>query len=66
MKYVAITQERMKSFDSLRKIDSTLKDMNDDQLIEVRLCLYELSQLIFEDWMEQQRSSKSPAGSLTN
>lgn len=56
----------MLSILSLRKIDTkNTADLTDAELESIKVSLYELGQLIFEDWYEQKNSSKSPVGSLT-
>ena len=56
----------MLRIESLKKIDSlNTAHLTDEELEAIRDSLYELGQLMFEDWKEQKFSSKSPIGSLT-
>lgn len=56
----------MLGLESLRRIDpvNTL-NLTDTELEEIRLSFYELGQIIFEEWQENESVSKSPLGSLT-
>lgn len=49
----------MFSLEKCRKIDPSL-NLSDEKLTVMRDKLYELGQLIFEDWLEQRGGSKSP------
>lgn len=51
----------MLSLEELRKIDPTLSDLSDAELIKVRNDLYKLGQIVFDDWASEDRSgSKFP------
>jgi hypothetical protein len=55
----------MISLETLRKIDSEISHISDDELEKMRQSFYDLGQLIFEDWQEQKFGSKYPIGSFT-
>ena len=54
----------IKNLNKLRKIDLDVSQLSDDELKEVRLYLYDLGQLIFEEWWEEAGGSKNHVGSL--
>ncbi len=54
----------MLTLEQCRKLDPTLDDIPDDELLIIRDKLYELSTLAFEDWWEEKKGSKIPLGSL--
>lgn len=49
----------MISIQQLRKIDPELDNLSDEEIIQIRDALYELGQLIFEDW-KKSPVSKNP------
>lgn len=51
----------MLTIDKLRKIDSTLETISDEELLSVRDRFYDLGRLIFDDWLENKVGSKYPA-----
>lgn len=55
----------MLSIESLRKIDPSLGNFTEDELEKIKKSLYDLGQLIFEDWNTNRYSSKNPVGLLT-
>jgi hypothetical protein len=55
---------KMLSIEKLRKIDPALAHLTDDEIIEIRDTLYDLGQLIFDDWLENDAVSKYPVGVL--
>jgi len=55
----------MLSLHQLRKIDPILKDLPDEEVLRMREQLYELGELIFEDWQRSRKCPKSPVGVLT-
>ncbi len=54
----------MLSPEQLRKIDTNFQTVSDEELIKIRDSLYELGQLIFDDWLENKGGSKYPVGVL--
>lgn len=50
----------MLSIERLRKIDPSLAHLSDDEIVEIRETLYDLGQLIFDDWLENEAVSKYP------
>jgi hypothetical protein len=50
----------MLSLEQIRKIDSNFSNVTDAELIKVRDSLYELGQLIFDDWTINKDGSKYP------
>jgi hypothetical protein len=48
------------SIEQLLKIDSDLEGVPHEELEKTRLKLYELGQLIFDDWLENGGGSKYP------
>lgn len=50
----------------MRKIDPTLSHLTDEELENIQKALYDMGQLIFEDWHEQKFDSKNPIGTLEN
>lgn len=50
----------MISLEELRKTDSRLEDISDEELIKVRHSLYSLGQLALETFMESKTGSKYP------
>ena len=55
----------MLSIESLRRIDPSTAPLTDKELDVVRNTFYELGQLMFDDWQEQQVSPKYPIRVLT-
>lgn len=56
----------MLTLESLRRIDpSNTADLTNEELSSIRDSFYDLGQLIFEDWQQNELSSKYPTGSLT-
>ena len=47
------------------KIGPDLDDLSDGELLLARDQLYDLAQLIFEDWWEETQSSKYPTRDFT-
>lgn len=45
----------MLSIERLREIDPELKDLSDEDIEEVRAILYDLGDLIWDVWLEEQR-----------
>ncbi len=52
------------SVEKLKEIDSKLADLSESEIIEIRDSLYDLGQLIFDDWLENGSGSKYPVRSL--
>lgn len=50
----------MLNIEKLRKIDPDLAHLSDDEILEVRDSLYDLGQLMFDDWLENGDGSKYP------
>ena len=50
----------------IRKIDPSLADLSDEELKEVVQKLYELGQLVFEQWLTDGFGSKRPLGLLAS
>ncbi len=50
----------MLSIEQLRKIDSKLTHLSNDEILEIRDSFYDLGQLIFDDWLENGGGSKYP------
>lgn len=50
----------MLSPEQLKKIDPALAHLSDDEVLEVRDSLYDLGQLMFDDWLETEVVSKYP------
>lgn len=50
----------MLSLEQLLKIDPDLENIPREELEKTRLKLYELGQLIFDDWLENEGGSKYP------
>lgn len=48
----------MLSIEQLRLVDSTLKNLTDEELEEIRKELYDLGQLIWDDWLEEKINRK--------
>ena len=55
----------MLSLEKCRKIDSHLKELSDDELINVRDSLYEMAQLAVDDFL-RKNDSKNPEWLLSN
>lgn len=45
----------MLSLKQLREIDPSLSHLSDEELIEIRDKLYELGELIWDDWIESKK-----------
>ena len=56
----------MLSLEKVRKIDPSLADLSDEKLKEVIQKLYDLGQLVFEQWLDDTFGSKRPPGLLAN
>lgn len=55
----------MLSLEALRKVDpDNTADLTDEELDEIRVNIYGVGQLIFEDWHDQKTGSKNPIGSF--
>ena len=54
----------MLSLNQLRRIDPTLSHLSDEEFSEICNSLYELGQLIFDDWYINRDVSKYPVGLL--
>ena len=54
----------MLTLEQCRKLDPTLYDVPDAELLIIRDKLYELSTLAFEDWWAEKQGSKYPTGAL--
>jgi hypothetical protein len=54
----------MLTLEQYRQIDPELRKLSDEELIKVRAALYELGQIIFDDWLrhKQKSGSKYPVG----
>ncbi len=50
----------MFSVEKCRKIDPSLNDLTDDEVIAVMENLYEMAQLAMEDWDRKRKGSKNP------
>lgn len=50
----------MLSLEQCRKIDPELKNLSDEELLEVRDLLYQMGQLAFDNWAKEKWGSKSP------
>jgi hypothetical protein len=50
----------MLAVEKLRKIDPDLTHLSNDEILEVRDALYDLGQLMFDDWLENEVVSKYP------
>jgi len=48
------------SIEQLRKIDSKLTHLSDEEIMEIRASLYDLGGLMFDDWLENGDGSKYP------
>lgn len=56
----------MLNIDYFRRIDPSLKDVDDAELEEARDALYDVAQLAFEVWHYRKFGSKNPVGLLTS
>lgn len=54
----------MLSLEQIRKINPEFQKSSDAEIIKVRDSLYELGQLIFDDWIMNKDGSKYPDGIL--
>jgi hypothetical protein len=54
----------MLTLEQYRQIDPELRKLSDEELIKIRAALYELGQIIFDDWLRQRQKSgsKYPVG----
>jgi hypothetical protein len=50
----------MISAEKLKTIDPKLTSIDEKQIENIRDSLYELGHLIFDDWLENEKSSKYP------
>jgi len=50
----------MFSIEKCRKIESSLNELTDDEVVDIRDSLYELAQLALEDYFENNSGSKNP------
>lgn len=53
----------MLSIEQLKKIDIGLDNLPDEEVVEIRDSYYDLGQLMFDDWLEND-GSKYPVGVL--
>lgn len=51
----------MISLDQIRKLEPGLKNASDEEVAQIRERLYEMAQLSFESWMDEN-GSKIPVG----
>lgn len=49
----------MISLDHLRKADAEISQLTDDELTEVRQNLYDLGELIFDEWKKEKFNYKN-------
>ena len=54
----------MISLEKCKIIDSELKNLSDEEVVDIRDTFYRLGQLIFDDWLENKAISKYPIGVL--
>lgn len=53
----------MLTLDQIRKLDPSLADVPDEELLVIRDCLYSTARIAFDTWQEQE-GSKIPFGHL--
>jgi len=54
----------MLTLEQCRQIDPKLNKLSDEELIKVRAALYELGQIIFDDWVTEKPVPSHPVGVL--
>ena len=56
----------MLTLEQCRQIDPELNKISDEELIKIRAALYELGEIIFDDWITERADSKYPTKVLQN
>lgn len=54
----------MLTLQQCRQIDPKLNELSDEELSRVRDALYQLGQIIFDDWLTEKHGSNYPVGGL--
>ncbi len=57
---------RMISIEQSKKIDPSLKDFSDEEIMEICTALYELGQIAFYTWYREKTDSKNPVWLFPN
>lgn len=56
----------MLTLQECRQIDPRLNELSDEELSKVLNALYQLGQIIFDDWLTEKHGSNYPVGVLRN